>query len=534
MKPTKSFTLKKACIFIPISLFGLILLLAGISALSNIGLPQHSTTLDHLSTVEKAQLAEVLHLRTSLGDSVWPGWSQADIPLMVYNEQYAFLVAYPEPPDGWMKVPSMEQRGGPWEVVPNDTFEEQPYFRTQITDSKKTPEGFTVRVGNRWVATFQTREYSQVAFYRDFRQELPPVISNLIPLRLVWGLLMGKTDAYIAALEHESFHAYEGMQVVDRLAASESMYSVEENYPFDAMEEPWKQEMQLLIQAVHASTDEEAANFAQQFLQLRTTRREGLTPAQVELEELREWEEGLAKYAELELTQLAEIHAGYEPTDLILQDKNFKYYHGRQQFLEEQLKELEIEHDSNKDKITETENEIRKLREELEYNSFVVSPYSGRVLEVKMNKGDILEPGIPVISLELIGDAIKELEAIIYIPAEQGKMVYTGMEVHISPTTVKKEEYGFLLGRVTSVSEYPATRQRMLSLVGNEEIVSQLMGRSTPIEVHVDLVPDSNTESGYKWSSPKGPPTKINSGTLCTSSVTVQNVPPIKKVLPIR
>ena len=339
MKPSKSFNIKKGCLFIPLGLIVLCILTLAASALSNLNLPQYSTVLDRLSELEKAQLSEVLHLRTGLGDAVWPGWSQADIPLIVYNEQYAFLVDYPNPPDGWMKVPGLEPRGGPWEEVPGDVFEGHPYYRTLITDPQKTPEGFTVLVGDRWVATFQTREYGQVEFYRGFRQNLPPFISNLIPVRLVWALLMGKTESYIAALEHESFHAYEGILAVDKLNASETMYSVEENYPYDDMEEPWKQEMNVLVQAAQADTDTEAIDLARQFLQMRTSRQAGLSTEQVDLEHLREWEEGLAKYAELEITRLAGSKDGYRPIEGISQDKDFHNYKGQQQFWSEQLKE---------------------------------------------------------------------------------------------------------------------------------------------------------------------------------------------------
>ena len=211
MSSKKSLTNKKSCLLIPLSMMFLCLLAVAVSGLSNLNLPQQSKVLDHLSVLEKARLSEVIHLRHDLGDTTWPGWSQADIPLIVYNEQYAFLIGLPNPSAGWSKVPSLEARGGPWEVVPDDTFEGQSYYRTPITDPQKTPEGFTVRVGDHWVATFQTREYSQVDFYRGFRRDLPPIISNLVPVRLVWTLLMGKTDAYIAALEHESFHAYQGI-----------------------------------------------------------------------------------------------------------------------------------------------------------------------------------------------------------------------------------------------------------------------------------------------------------------------------------
>jgi hypothetical protein len=335
-KPPKS---KKSCLLVPLVVIGFLLLVVVASALSNLGLPQHSTTLDHLSDLDKARLSEVRHLRTALGDSTWPGWSEVDIPLIIYNEQYAFLLGYPHPPAGWMKVPTLEQRGGPWEVVPADTFEGQLYYRTPLTDPQKTPQSFIVKVGDRWVATFMTREYSQVAFYRDLRQSLPPFISNIVPVRLVWALLMGKTDSYIAALEHESFHAFEAIQATDRLNASEEMYSVMESYPFDAMVTPWKQEMDVVLRAVQASTDVEARDLARQFLQLRVARRAGLTSDQVRLEQLREWEEGLAKYAELEISRLAEADNSYLPVVAMSQDKEFKGYAGQQKFWSEQLKE---------------------------------------------------------------------------------------------------------------------------------------------------------------------------------------------------
>lgn len=342
MESSKSFHIKRACLLIPIGLIVLCLLGVAASALSNLGLPQHSTTLDRLNELEKARLSEVLHLRRNLGDAVWPGWSQADIPLIVYNELYAFLVGYPNPPAGWLKVPALDPRGGPWEEVPADAFEGHPYYRTLITDPQKTPEGFTVLVGDRWVATFQTREYGEVEFYRGFRQNLPPFISNLVPVRLVWEFLMGRTESYIAALEHESFHAYQGILAVDRLTSAETMYSVEENYPFDDMEEPWKQEMNVLVQAAQAATEAEAIDLAREFLQMRASRRARLSAEQVDLERLREWEEGLAKYAELEITRQADAEDAYRPSEGISRDKDFHNYKGQQLFWSTQLKEAKI------------------------------------------------------------------------------------------------------------------------------------------------------------------------------------------------
>ncbi len=332
-------TRKKSCIGVFLGLTGLCVLSLAAVAASNATLPTHSADTARLKDLEKARLSEVLHLRAALGNDAWPGWAEADIPLIVHNEQYAFLVGYADPPPGWLKVPSRESRGGPWEEVPGDLFEGRHYYRTLILDPEKTPEGFTVLVGDRWVATFQTREYGEIEFYEGFRHELPPGISAFVPVRLAWQLLMGKTDSYIAALEHESFHAFEGALAPQMLARSESLYGVEETYPYDGMDEAWTQEMNVLVRAAQATDDAERRVLVQEFLQLRSARRATLSAGQIEFEQMREWEEGLAKYAELEIGRRAESAQGYKPVDAIRQDPAFHSYAGQAQFWRGQLEE---------------------------------------------------------------------------------------------------------------------------------------------------------------------------------------------------
>ena len=124
-----------------------------------------------------------------------------------------------------------------------------------------------------------------------------------------------------------------------RLAAAENMYTVAKNYPFDAMEEPWKKETDVLVRAVNADSNVKASNLASEFLQLRASRRTLLSPEEVEFERLREWEEGLAKYAELVITRQAAISDVYRSVDLMSQDKDFHNFHGLEKFWSEQLNE---------------------------------------------------------------------------------------------------------------------------------------------------------------------------------------------------
>jgi len=321
------------------------LLVVAAAAASNLGLPDHSQVVERLSEVEKARLVELSHLRGALGDAVWPGWGEAEIPVIVHNEAYAFLVGYPgTPPDGWTMVPRNERRGGPWQVVPDDTFQGQPYYRQPLADLEKTPENFAVMVGDRWVATMQTYEYSKVAFYAGFREELPSLLQPIVPVRLLWMLLMGDTETYIGGLAHEAFHAYQGMVAPGRLAAAEFAAPLEGQYPWEneATEQAWQSELDALYVAVTAASDDEAAQYARQFLALRAERRaSSALPANLaDYERQREWLEGLAKYAELVLQREAGRSADYAALPAIAGDPDFHAYRTRERFWSRQLGEV--------------------------------------------------------------------------------------------------------------------------------------------------------------------------------------------------
>ena len=141
------------------SLFGMCLLLTIGFFIVNLGLPEHSPSIEKLGEADKLRLAEYIHLREGLGDSVFPGWGDADIPAILYNEEYVFLTGYKNPPDGWVKVPAGIQRGMTWELVPDDLFVDDPYYRQRLSDPEITPEAFTVMVGDRWVSSMPTLDW---------------------------------------------------------------------------------------------------------------------------------------------------------------------------------------------------------------------------------------------------------------------------------------------------------------------------------------------------------------------------------------
>lgn len=183
--------------------------------------------------------------------------------------------------------------------------------------------------------------------------------------------------------------------------------------------------------------------------------------------------------------------------------------------------------------IKEAELHISHLESELELNSKVISPYTGRILEQMANAGEVVGSATPIFKLELTGDNSGKVVAVLYLSPTEGKKVKEGMTVQISPTTVKQEEYGFMIGTITNVADFPSTRQGMMRVLKNDQLVRSLSMEGAPFEVFAELEIDPATVSGYKWSSSHGPATRIFSGTLCQGAVVIQEQRPISMVIPI-
>ncbi len=163
----------------------------------------------------------------------------------------------------------------------------------------------------------------------------------------------------------------------------------------------------------------------------------------------------------------------------------------------------------------------------------VISPYSGRILEVKAAEGQLVERGTPLVSVESAGVDYNEIEAYVYLPAADGKKVRNGMQVEISPSTAKREEFGFLPAYVTTVADYPSTDQGLMRVFGNERLVQQLAGTLAPIQIQASLKPSARNPSHYEWSTRSGPPFAIQSGTACSATITLANQRPIALVIPV-
>jgi len=184
--------------------------------------------------------------------------------------------------------------------------------------------------------------------------------------------------------------------------------------------------------------------------------------------------------------------------------------------------------------IQEIQLNIAKLQKQFDYDREIKSPYSGCILELTASNSSVLNSGEILASIQIKGSN-QSLSSLAYFPVGNGKKITPGMQIYITPDTVRRERFGGIVGTVTKVSPLPITKEGTISIVGNPEIVEELIAKVGPvIAVRAELELDPSTPSGYKWSSSRGPENlPITSGTTTIVRVTIEQQAPIALILPI-
>ena len=201
-------------------------------------------------------------------------------------------------------------------------------------------------------------------------------------------------------------------------------------------------------------------------------------------------------------------------------------------------------------KLASAQRHVEMLGSRMSRIDVVTSPYDGIVAELKVNEGELVErggalmtlipadaPGVNAPGTPRRGPPIP-LVATLYVQPTEGKRVRPGMHVEVLPSTAKREEFGFIVGRVISVSEVPSTQEGMNRALKNKQMVSTLAASGAPFEVRAELEIDLNTPSGFKWSSSHGPDGTLSGGSPCKAEIVARSetimellIPAVKRVV---
>ncbi len=160
----------------------------------------------------------------------------------------------------------------------------------------------------------------------------------------------------------------------------------------------------------------------------------------------------------------------------------------------------------------------------------IPSPHAGRVAQLLVDQGDYLSVGTTILSLEPENAGMRVTA---FVPLADAKKILPGMKAQISPSTIKKEDFGSMLGTVRFVAQFPSTMSGLKGILVNDELIKIVSSIPAPVEVQIELERDPGAPSGYRWTSSGGPSSlQISSGTLGSVTVVTSEQQPISLILP--
>ncbi|WP_065967907.1 HlyD family efflux transporter periplasmic adaptor subunit [Streptomyces sparsogenes] len=157
---------------------------------------------------------------------------------------------------------------------------------------------------------------------------------------------------------------------------------------------------------------------------------------------------------------------------------------------------------------------------------------AGRLTTLSVSIGSVLRTGADVASVERVRHAGDPLVATLYVPADRAASVRPGTPVDLSVQSAPAQTYGVLRGEVRAVGRTALSRRQIGSWLGVEQLGEEFSAHGPPVAVQVRLHRTSATRSGYRWSSPQGPPFALDSMTLATGTVHLADYHPIDWLLP--
>lgn len=217
------------------------------------------------------------------------------------------------------------------------------------------------------------------------------------------------------------------------------------------------------------------------------------------------------------LNQIKNLEANLVQTNS--QELNSEYSHSQRRTLIQQ-------------RIAQEKLRLDQMIETYEKRNSITSPHTGEVLEILSKSGVVVGPGTPLFKIKNSKSLDDKLKGVMYIPSRDGKKIKVGMDALVVPSTVRPQEFGYIKGKITYVSEFPVTQQGLMTSMQNDQLVRSMLQMGAPFEVYVEFEENAENFSGYQWTSASGPKVNVNPGTSCSGKITVKEEAPITLVVP--
>lgn len=205
-----------------------------------------------------------------------------------------------------------------------------------------------------------------------------------------------------------------------------------------------------------------------------------------------------------------------------------------QKLLTNLQKEKSVSNNSNfmlENQIINTQSRLLFLQNEWLTKTRIISPNTGSFLAMRASPGVYVKPGDSILSMEALNG---DIFAIIFLPPTTTNIhsLKPGMMVKIFLGLKINDQEGYIYGKVREISKFPVSPQVLTNILNNEYLVKFFFEQGPPYLVFVDLLKDSKTVSGYKWSPGSGKFINLKSGSLCSAMIQVAEQAPVNFLIP--
>lgn len=153
-------------------------------------------------------------------------------------------------------------------------------------------------------------------------------------------------------------------------------------------------------------------------------------------------------------------------------------------------------------------------------HSFLTSTISGLVIHSKTDNEpfEAFDPIISVVDTGTDSQESRRAQLIAYADNDAQRDLRIGMEAQVWPANEKRDEIGYVRGRITQVVRYPANAVDVRQTLKSDNLVQQLLGDGdkTVYQVIIDLQRDPADPTCYDWSFGQPDDVSMDFGTYCS------------------
>ena len=172
--------------------------------------------------------------------------------------------------------------------------------------------------------------------------------------------------------------------------------------------------------------------------------------------------------------------------------------------------------------VQKGENLLRFVREGISGN--ITAPVSGVVLSYK-RENESFKAFESCVYLLPLAEKMQYRELIAYVPFKDLRKLKVGMEVQVSPTDLPREEYGYMVGHIIEIANYPTTKEEASSQFKVEQFAADIFPSETAFEIKVLLDVNPENHEQIHWSHKHRENVNVAVGTFCNLQIVTRKRP---------